>query len=55
MQVNARKFLRSGEFYLLLIITGLGALLTFLTDGFFTLENLFDILVSYSFLGIMAA
>ena len=54
MQVNARKFLRSGEFYLLLIITGLGALLTFLTDGFFTLENLFDILVSYSFLGIMA-
>ena len=54
MRAKAIKFLRSGEFYLLLIIIGLGALLTFLTDGFFTLENLFDILVSYSFLGIMA-
>ena len=54
MRAKVIKFLRSGEFYLLLIIIGLGLLLTFLTDGFFTLENLFDILVSYSFLGIMA-
>ncbi len=54
MRAEAIRFLRSGEFYLLLIIIGLGVLLTFLTDGFFTLENLFDVLVSYSFLGIMA-
>jgi simple sugar transport system permease protein len=54
MRAKAIQFLRSAEFYLLLIIIGLGVLLTFLTDGFFTLENLFDILVSYSFLGIMA-
>ena len=54
MRAKAIQFLRSAEFYLLLIIIGLGLLLTFLTDGFFTLENLFDILVSYSFLGIMA-
>jgi len=54
MRAEAIQFLRSAEFYLLLIIIGLGVLLTFLTDGFFTLENLFDILVSYSFLGIMA-
>ncbi len=54
MRAEATAFLRSDEFYLLLIIIGLGVLLTFLTDGFFTLENLFDMLVSYSFLGIMA-
>ena len=54
MRAKVIQFLRSAEFYLLLIIIGLGVLLTFLTDGFFTLENLFDILVSYSFLGIMA-
>jgi simple sugar transport system permease protein len=54
MRAKAIQFLRSAEFYLLLIIISLGVLLTFLTDGFFTLENLFDILVSYSFLGIMA-
>ncbi len=54
MRTKVTRFLRSGEFYLLLIILTLGALLTFLTDGFFTLENLFDMLASYSFLGIMA-
>ncbi|UCE51022.1 MAG: ABC transporter permease [Desulfobacterales bacterium] len=48
------RFLKSSEFYLFLVIAGLGAILTVVTEDFFSLENLFDVLVSYSFLGIMA-
>jgi len=54
MQGNAGKFLKSTEFYLLMVIVGLSAILAVATEDFFTLENLFDVLVSYSFLGIMA-
>ncbi|HHY09585.1 MAG TPA: ABC transporter permease [Firmicutes bacterium] len=42
------------ETILALIIICLGAYLSFATDEFLSLENLFDILLSYSFLGIMA-
>ena len=54
MQGKTGKFLKSTEFYLLMVIVGLSAILAVATENFFTLENLFDVLVSYSFLGIMA-
>jgi simple sugar transport system permease protein len=54
MKVSTGRFLKSSEFYLFLVIAGLGAILTVVTEDFFSLENLFDVLVSYSFLGIMA-
>jgi simple sugar transport system permease protein len=54
MKVSTGRFLKSSEFYLFLVIAGLGAILTVITEDFFSLENLFDVLVSYSFLGIMA-
>ena len=54
MKLRAGRFLKSGEFYLLLVIAGLAAFLTVFTADFFSLENLFDILTSYSFLGVMA-
>ena len=54
MKGKAGSFLKGSEFYLLLVIVGLSAILTFTTEGFFSLENLFDMLVSYSFVGILA-
>jgi simple sugar transport system permease protein len=36
------------------VIAGLMALLTVFTEDFFSVENLFDVLMSYSFLGVMA-
>jgi simple sugar transport system permease protein len=54
MKDKPSPFLRRSEFYLFLVIAGLAVILTFATEDFFTLENLFDVLVSYSFLGIMA-
>ena len=54
MKVRAARFLKSSEFYLFLVIAGLMALLTVFTEDFFSVENLFDVLMSYSFLGVMA-
>lgn len=54
MKGKAGSFLKGSEFYLLLVIAGLSAILTVTTEGFFSLENLFDVLVSYSFVGILA-
>jgi simple sugar transport system permease protein len=54
MKVRAGRFLKSSEFYLFLVIAGLMALLTVFTEDFFSVENLFDVLMSYSFLGVMA-
>lgn len=54
MKGKAGSFLKGSEFYLLLVIVGLSAILTFTTEGFFSFENLFDMLVSYSFVGILA-
>lgn len=54
MKVKAVTFLRHNEFYLFLVIFILGFLLTVFTEDFFSFENLFDVLLSYSFLGIMA-
>src|SRR5713226_6192499 len=43
------------EPYLFAVILLLVALLAATTDSFFTLQNLFDLLVIYSFIGILAA
>jgi simple sugar transport system permease protein len=55
MKTKSWHFLRRNEFYLMVVILVLAVFLSFATAEFFSLENLFDVLVSYSFLGIMAA
>jgi len=55
MKTKLGNFLKRNEFYLILVIAVLIVILSFATEDFFSVENLFDILLSYSFLGIMAA
>lgn len=55
MPTNVQTFLRRTEFYLLAVILMLLVFLSCATENFFSVENLFDVLVSYAFLGIMAA
>lgn len=50
-----RRFSRSHEFWLLGVIVALSAGLTAASSSFLTLQNLFDLLTSYAFLGILAA
>jgi simple sugar transport system permease protein len=50
-----RRFGRTHEFRLLVVILALGSALSVATDSFLTLQNLFDLLTSYAFLGILAA
>lgn len=50
-----KKILKRNEFYLFLVIAVLSLFLTIINSDFFTLENFLDLLVSYSFLGILAA
>ncbi len=60
MQVNmeetgvGKKLLKRNEIYLFFVIIGLSIILSIFNPNFFTLENLFDILRSYSFMGILA-
>lgn len=49
------KMFKKFEFFLFLVIVALIVFFAFSTENFFTLENLLDLLISYSFLGIMAA
>jgi len=49
------KIFKKFEFFLFLVILALIVFFSFSTENFFTLENLLDLLISYSFLGIMAA
>ena len=49
------KMFKKFEFFLFLIIVALIVFFAFSTENFFTLENFLDLLISYSFLGIMAA
>lgn len=49
-----KKVLGRNELYLFLIIVVLSIILTSINRDFLTLENLFDLLKSYSFLGILA-
>src|SRR5258707_9396715 len=55
MRNRLLRFSRSHEFWLLLVILMLGAGLTLADSSFFTLQNLFDLLTSYAFNGILAA
>ena len=49
------NIIKKPEFYLFIIIIALVIFFAFSTDNFFTLENFVDLLISYAFLGIMAA
>jgi len=49
-----KRFLRYHEFYVLIVIIILAIIITSVNKQFFTLENFFDLLKSYSFLGILA-
>jgi simple sugar transport system permease protein len=49
-----KKILKRNEVYLFFVIIGLSIILSIFNPNFFTLENLFDILRSYSFMGILA-
>jgi simple sugar transport system permease protein len=48
------RFRRSHEFWLLIVILGLCASLGFANAQFLTIQNLFDLLTSYAFVGILA-
>lgn len=50
-----KKLFKQYEFCLFLIIIALSVFFTFSAKNFFTMENLLDLLLSYSFLGIMSA
>jgi simple sugar transport system permease protein len=49
-----KKLMKKNEVYLLFVIIGLSIMLSIVNPNFLTLENLFDILRSYSFMGILA-
>ena len=48
-----KRVLRYHEFYVLIVIIILAIIITSVNKQFFTLENFFDLLKSYSFLGIL--
>jgi simple sugar transport system permease protein len=50
-----QRFGRSHEFWLLAVILALCLVLSLATDSFLTLQNLFDLLTSNAFVGIMAS
>ena len=49
------RWRRSHEFWLLAVILALSLMLSLATDSFFTLQNLFDLLTSNAFVGILAS
>jgi len=49
-----RKIFKRNELYLLFVIIGLSIIISLINSNFLTLENFFDILRSYSFMGILA-
>ena len=55
MPESFARFRRSHEFWLLMVIAALVVFLSIATDSFLTFQNLFDLLTSYAFLGILAA
>jgi simple sugar transport system permease protein len=50
-----RRFRRSHEFWLLAVVVLLCLALSLATDSFFTLQNLFDLLTSNAFIGVLCA
>ncbi|MBV8566889.1 MAG: ABC transporter permease [Methylobacteriaceae bacterium] len=55
MREGLQRFTRTHEFWLLIVLIVIGAGLTAADSSFFTLQNLFDLLTSYAFYGILAA
>jgi simple sugar transport system permease protein len=55
MPERLRRFGRSHEFWLLLVVVALCLALSVATDSFFTLQNLFDLLTSNAFVGVLCA
>jgi len=55
MLERLRRQERGTTFYLLIVTLVLGFVLSVSTDSFFSLRNLFDLLSSYAFVGILAA
>ena len=53
-QANLRRLARRPEVTVLLAIVIFSALITAVNPSFFTVENLFDLLKSYSFMGILS-
>ena len=51
---SIRRILKRSEFYLLLVVIGLIIVMSAVNPNFLSLENVFDVLRSYSFLGILA-
>ena len=49
------RFRRSHEFWLLAVIVALSLVLSLATESFLTLQNLFDLLTSNAFVGILAS
>jgi simple sugar transport system permease protein len=49
-----KRFLKTHEFYVLMVIVVLSTAITIINPNFFTLENGMDLLKSYSFMGILA-
>jgi len=49
-----KRFLKTHEFYVLVVIVVLSTAITIINPNFFTLENGLDLLKSYSFMGILA-
>jgi len=49
------RFRRSHEFWLLIVVAVFSLALSLTTDSFLTLQNLFDLLTSNAFVGILAA
>jgi simple sugar transport system permease protein len=49
------RFRRSHEFWLLMVVVFLCLILSIITDSFFTLQNLFDLLTSNAFIGVLCA
>src|SRR5215467_3617565 len=49
------RFSRTHEFWLLVVIVALSLALSLVTDSFLTLQNLFDLLTSNAFIGILAS
>jgi simple sugar transport system permease protein len=55
MLERMRRAERGTSFYLLIVTLLLGVVLSVSTENFFSLRNLFDLLSSYAFIGVLAA
>jgi len=55
MAESLQRFRRSHEFWLLIVVVTLCLALSIATDSFFTLQNLFDLLTSNAFIGVLCA